>query len=881
VRRLVLGLSRAGLGFSLALLGLAAARLPPLSAQPPLCVPSALGLVPWVLGFGVLVALCAGARARSRRTLAIGAALGLSLGAVGLFAVTAWRGPVGLRPELETPAGRWRGEPGTIEAIPGDLPSGGEVLWAGELRAPQSGAYRIWAKGRGRVSVSIDGRSVLEAEAERLDAGADLALGRGAHDLEVRWVRSGDPELRLQGIRGHRLSVGWVKPRRNGGAGGDSEPLPARALGAVTPLWALADALALLAAVSLGALAWAVRWERPVRRVPDAPRSRAGLAVSALGLSAILAAMSWPLVTDPSRLGVMDRVDAKLNAWILSWVGHALWREPARLFDAPIFHPLKDALAFSENLLLPGLAAAPLTLAGEPVLAFNAVFLLSALASGLGVERLARRAGADAAGAFVAGALFAAGAHRWLLVAHLHAHVGLFLPLVALALDRFWQRRTMPAALAVAALVAAQAAASVYLGVLAATLAVVVVALMLAGGLRARELARLALAGALAAVVLAPLAAPYFRVRAQQGAERSLADVEAHAATPASYLASVSAPWIRLSERWLEPEERPRALFPGLVPLLLGVTGLASAPRRFRSAALAVAATGFVLSLGTATPLFAPLHELLVPLRAVRALYRFALLPVLALCLLAGLALTRRPRLAALALVLGLLEARPAALALTRHEPPPQGLRALAARPGALAVVPLGERDVDSMLALAPGLRPLVNGYSGLTPRHYELLEEALEPADSPDALRFLRAVGVSELLSRDELSLPLVERIGGERVYAVPAGAAASPPRPALARPTLHSRDGALVDLGREQPVARLTFRPAPGGWSRPRLLAAGEDAVFSELPLAISLADAALSLAREPLAGRVELRFAPRTARYLRLVGARIGGDALEAGE
>ncbi|MGE0455160.1 MAG: hypothetical protein AB7O37_08355 [Vicinamibacteria bacterium] len=880
MRRLVLAASRAGFAASLALLALAAARFPPLSAQPPFSVPLALDLIPVALAFAVLGAICADGRARSRPTLALGAALGFALAALGLLAVTAWRGPVGLRPEVETPAGRWRGEPGTIAAIPGDLPAG-EVLWAGELRAPQSGAYRIWAKGRGRVSLSIDGRSALEAEAERLDAGAPFALGRGTHRIEVRWQRSGDPELRVQGVRGHRLSVGWVKPRRNGQAGGDSQPLPARVLGEVTPLWTLSDALALVAGVSLGLLAWAVRWERPASLLADAPRSRAGLALSTIGLSAILAALSWPLMTDPSRLGVMDRVDAKLNAWILSWVGHALWHDPARLFDAPIFHPVKDALAFSENLLLPGLLAAPLTLAGEPVLAFNAVFLLSALASGLGVERLARRAGADAPGAFLAGALYAAGAHRWLLVAHLHAHVGLFLPFVALALDRFWQRRTLRAALAVAGLVAAQALASIYLGVLAAALTLVVVLLMLAGGLRGHELARLGLAAALAAVVLAPLAAPYFRVRAQQGVERGLADVEPHAATPSSYLSSVSTLWIGLSERRLEPDERPRALFPGLVPLLLGVAGLASAPRRFRCAALAVAGAGFVLSLGTATPLYAPLHELLLPLRAVRALYRFALLPVLALCLLAGLAVSRRPRLAALALALGLFEARPAALGLTRLEPSAPVLRALAARPGALAALPLGERDVELMLGLAPSFRPLVNGYSGITPRHYELLGEALEPADAPDALRFLRAAGVTELLSHDELALPLLLRAGDERVYAVPPGPAAEPPRPAEARPTLHAGEAVLVDLGRERRVARVCFRPAPGGWSRPRLLAAGEDAVFGEVPLEISLADAALSLAREPLAGRVELRFAPRRARYLRLVGARTGGEPLEAGE
>src|SRR4029077_9072834 len=119
-----------------------------------------------------------------------------------------------------------------------------------------------------------------------------------------------------------------------------------------------------------------------------------------------------------AHLGMTDRPDGRLNAWILAWDVHALLHEPLRLFDAPAFHPLPDALAFSENLLVPAILSAPFQWVGGPVLAYNAALFLSMLVSGLGVEALVRRVTGDRLAAFVAGALFAAGAHRWIRLAH-------------------------------------------------------------------------------------------------------------------------------------------------------------------------------------------------------------------------------------------------------------------------------------------------------------------------------------------------------------------------------------------------------------------------------------------------------------------------------
>ena len=66
--------------------------------------------------------------------------------------------------------------------------------------------------------------------------------------------------------------------------------------------------------------------------------------------------------TDPELFARWVGPDG-MDTRILAWDAHALLHAPGRLFQAPIFHPLPDALAFSENLLLPAALVAPATLA--------------------------------------------------------------------------------------------------------------------------------------------------------------------------------------------------------------------------------------------------------------------------------------------------------------------------------------------------------------------------------------------------------------------------------------------------------------------------------------------------------------------------------------
>ena len=601
---------------------------------------------------------------------------------------------------------------------------------------------------------------------------------------------------------------------------------------------------------------------------------------SGAGYALLLAVMSWPLVVDLAHTGPMDRPDGRLNAWILAWAGPTLLEHPARLFDAPAFHPSKDVLAFSENLLLPALAVAPLQWASGPVLAYNVALLASLLLSGLAVQLLVRRASGDRLAAFVAGAFFAAGPHRWTRLSHLHAQATVFLPLALLALDRFWQSRTLRRALLVGLMLALQGLSSVYLGAITATAVGTAVLVALFAGLKPLELGRLALGMLLAAALLWPVTAPYLRMRAFQGQEFTLETVSSYAATLPSYVAAGTQFWGALSQRLVDPTAIRDTLFPGLTVLALGIAGLASAPGRYRAVAVAASAVAVLFSLGPETAFYRFLHEHLVLIRGVRALARFALVPTLALSVLAGLALSGRRRLLVLvALVAMMLESANLPLRLERYVGPSEASRWLAGKPGAVLVLPLAENDTRAMLDGLAHRRPLVNGDSGFIPRAFDRAMELFEHGLEPEGLRFLRAVDVRHVvLAAPSSGLPegvhAAARLERETVLAVDDGPHAVVVAAGEPAGTRWSKDSILVDLAAPRVVGRIAFELADGPWlEHPRVEASLDGVHWEPLDATASLADATLSLYSDPRHARGEIRFAPRLLRLRARRGAAAG--------
>jgi hypothetical protein len=270
----------------------------------------------------------------------------------------------------------------------------------------------------------------------------------------------------------------------------------------------------------------------------------------------------------PSDIG-----DPLLNTWILAWDGHALLTDPAHLFDANIFFPLKDTLAYSEHLLGTALPMLPILLiSGEPVLAYNVAFLTSFTLSGFGLYLLALRYTRSRLAAFLAGLAFAFAPYRLSLIGHLSLLTIQWLPLALLHLDAFFQLALPPPFshapspkigkgwglgggradsgirarnLALFAFFfICQAATSWHLAVFTAF----IVALYVLGNWLTRRaifslaaLVRLGAAALTVALVMAPLILPYLRVLPELHKSRPWDTIVAFAATPTDYLAAYPA----------------------------------------------------------------------------------------------------------------------------------------------------------------------------------------------------------------------------------------------------------------------------------------------------------------------------------------------------
>ena len=273
------------------------------------------------------------------------------------------------------------------------------------------------------------------------------------------------------------------------------------------------------------------------------------------------------------------------------------------------------------------------------------------IVSGLGTQLLVRRVSGDRLAAFVGGALFAVGAHRW-HPPRAPARAGDDVPAAGAlcAFDRFWQKRTLGRALVVGLMLGLQA-----------------LSLDLPGrdhgagpGGRDRALRSPGRArpprdslrpGSRAArsrrLVAAPVARPvpaHARVPGRRVDDRRRGDLRHDADVVRR---------VRLAALRRGHPAPPRSgadvqdtLFPGVV----AAGARPRRPRRARPAATArsrssASALAIVISLGPETAFYRFLHEHVVLVRGVRALSRFSLVPVLALSVLAGLALAGRRRL--------------------------------------------------------------------------------------------------------------------------------------------------------------------------------------------------------------------------------------------
>ena len=311
---------------------------------------------------------------------------------------------------------------------------------------------------------------------------------------------------------------------------------------------------------------------------------RSGESALVVLLLAVLAVvLTWPAAAQLSTMAV-DLGDPLLTTWILAWDIHALSTAPLRFFDANMFHPHRQTLAYTEHLvgLLP--LVAPARLAGAaPLLAHNLVWLATFPLTGLTMFWLVRHLTGSAGAGMVAAVLYAFSPFRFGQLGHVQVLSHQWLPLLFLGLHRAAREGARWRDLWLASLAfLLQALSSGY----EAFLAMIAVAVFLAWlGLPAgrpplsRLIARGAVAGAAVGLFLLPFFLPYRSVRDEIGLVRSLDEVARYAARPVSYLAAPA------MNRWLGEITEPfrsyeTILFPGMVALALALPGAASAWRR-------------------------------------------------------------------------------------------------------------------------------------------------------------------------------------------------------------------------------------------------------------------------------------------------------------
>ena len=500
------------------------------------------------------------------------------------------------------------------------------------------------------------------------------------------------------------------------------------------------------------------------------------------GLLALFAAMAilhtWPLAAAPATWSRHDNGDAILNEWIIGWIAHQLPRNPLHLFDANIFYPEPNALAFSEHMFVQAVMGAPLSWAGAPSLFVHNVLVIAGFAlTGWTMSLVVYRWTGDDWAAIVAGLLLAFNSHSLTRMANLQAMHVEFLPLAVYALDRLLARPTAAVAAGLGLAIGLQALTSNYL-LVAMAFAMTAAALVRAddwlGPGRRRSLAMLAGAAALASLMLVPFLLPYVHAQREQGLTRTLQAVTVYNGSWGDYFTTGS----RLHfNAWSAPfwTEMKAALFPGVTALILAgvsiVTAIAWRDRALR-AWLAIGATGFLMSFGTKMPGYVLLYHIVPLLQGTRAPVRFGYLALTAVAALGGFGLARlnrsdwmshgrrRMTLGLLASALVTVEAARLPIGYVPGYSVPDIYRTLAVeRPHAVVELPLPPPatfglNAPYMLNSMTGWWRVVNGYSGFLPDSYldRRVDLALFPSD--DAIGVLRRLGVDyAVVHREEFS--------------------------------------------------------------------------------------------------------------------------------
>ena len=465
-----------------------------------------------------------------------------------------------------------------------------------------------------------------------------------------------------------------------------------------------------------------------------------------------------------------------LNIWALSWVNRQLVQDPLSLFDGNVFFPYPRSLAFSEHLFVPSLLAAPwLAVSNNPVLAHNAVSLISLALAGVGMFLLCRELTGNNAAAFVAGMLYAF--HTWNIneLIRLQILSNQWFPFLLHALLRFFRHPSPRRGVWVGLTYALQSLSCMYWALYLPLVCLpTILLLQVRHRLRSRKLLPLAVNLGWAILVTAIFFVPYLKNSSEYGFHR-----EEPNPVPVDRYFDVL-PGNLLYSEWLGTARANEnaAHFLGFTALGLGLIGLFACssktdekPNWYRPLFVFFIVAGFFLSLGTEIRLgehklgpgpYAAFFRWVPGFRSVRYPERLSILLILGLAPMVAIGLDRlshrlgKPVVVVLGGILFLEHLSiPLQLAhLPTGDETPEVYRWIAKDPGAkvVAEVPTtrfkGERaDADPMYYSTVHWKRTVQGFTGHFPPAYNFLRWRLFHFPDQEAVSFLEKLGVDTVV--------------------------------------------------------------------------------------------------------------------------------------
>jgi hypothetical protein len=513
--------------------------------------------------------------------------------------------------------------------------------------------------------------------------------------------------------------------------------------------------------------------------------------------------MTFPALLRLKVAIIGDGVDSLLNCWIIAWDIHKLTAFEFRtLFDANIFFPYPNTLAYSEHMLGVALLAIPLRIGlGDPLLTYNLTLLLSFVLSAAGTYGLVRYLTGSNPAAFIAGLIFAFFPWRFAHLPHLQLLSAQWIPLTFLFLHKYRESGSALSLSGAAFFFVLLFYSCGYYGLFLGFFAFIFLFL---GWLESREdrLRRLVqglLFSLFSLLLLLPGLLPYWRLKRDFAFSRPFDDLIFFSADLLTFL---SAPREnRLWGSFLEALRKPEGdLFPGIIPWALAAVGLAAViarrkgppapsaktaipgrlprfprftypPVRFYGLLLVVS---FLLCLGPVIQVngwkifYGPyliLYKWVPGFEGLRAPARMVIMLHLAVSVLGGwgvAALLRRLRfpalraLAAVAIAL-LVLFESASFPVRLHYRPygkdfPALYQWMSRQPEDLALLELPMpsapdefwREADYVYFSAFHWKKLVNGYSGFFPPGYlRFVSEGMKGFPSRETLQHIRGLGI------------------------------------------------------------------------------------------------------------------------------------------